>query len=165
MMSWKKTERTVAPSLLLLAVGMLLLVSGCGSNRPERVRVAGTVTIDGKPLTDGFIRLVPDSSRPSGGKIGPDGRFTLGCFTGDDGCVRGTHKVEVHGSQCLSETSMRWLAPKKYTSAATSGLTVTIDEPTDSLQINLTWAGSPEAGPFTETLSEKPHGPRTPGIR
>ena len=88
--------------------------------------------IDGKPLAGGFIRVVPEGGRPSGGAIGQDGRFTLGCFTKDDGCLTGTHKVEVSGCENLSETKRRWLAPRKYASTGTSGLTVAINGPTNA---------------------------------
>lgn len=114
--------------------------------------VSGVVTIDGKPLTCGFIRVVPESGRPSGGKIGTDGRFTLECFTNDDGCLPGTHQVEVQSFENLSETKRRWLTPKKYSSTGTSGLTVAIDKATDALRIELTWAGAPERGPFVEDM-------------
>jgi hypothetical protein len=140
----------VSAMSLLLAAGVLLLTPGCGSRGPKPVHVSGTVMIDDKPLAGGFIRLVPESGRPSGGKIRADGRFTLGCFTKDDGCVTGTHKVEVHACEDQSETKQKWFAPKKYASTASSGLTVTVAEATDALKINLTWAGSPQKGPFVE---------------
>jgi hypothetical protein len=145
---------------LLLAVGMILPTIGCGSKGPKPVPVSGIVTIDGKPLRAGFIRVVPDGSRPSGGTIGTDGRFTLGCFTANDGCVPGTHKVEVYGCENLSETSRKWLAPQKYAGTGTSGLTATIDGPTDALKIELTWAGSPEKGPSVETMPSESRGGR-----
>jgi hypothetical protein len=135
---------------LLLAAGMSLLVSGCGNKGPRPVPVSGVVMIDGKPLTGGFLRVVPEGGRPSGASIGPDGRFTLGCFADDDGCLTGTHKVEVQGFKQLSETSRQWLAPRRYASTGTSGLTVAIDGPTDIMKIDLTWSGSPERGPFAE---------------
>jgi hypothetical protein len=157
-------EKTVMLALSLVA-GILVLVTGCGGKGPRPVHVSGTVAIDGKPLAGGFIRLVPDGARPSSGTISPDGRFTLGCLKADDGCVTGVHKVEIQGFKQLSDTRCQWLAPRKYSNVCTSGLSVTIDGPTDTLQINLTWAGSPEKGPFTETLLDDPHGPRRPGKR
>jgi hypothetical protein len=146
----------------LLAAGMILLGAGCGRNGPRPVPVSGVVTIDGQPLPAGFIRVVPEGGRPSSGTIGADGRFTLGCFTNNDGCLPGTHKVEVSGLQVLSETQQKWLAPRKYASTGTSGLTVMIDKATDAFQINLTWAGSPEKGPFIETTVGESRGGRRP---
>jgi hypothetical protein len=148
---------------LLLAAGILLTMAGCGNKGPRPVAVSGVVMIDSKPLGGGFLRAVSESGRPSGGAIGPDGRFALGCFTEDDGCLPGTHKVEVFGAKQLSATSRQWLAPKKYTSTGTSGLTVAIEGPTDALRIDLTWAGSPEKGPFVENLADEARSGRRPG--
>jgi hypothetical protein len=150
---------------LPLAAGALLLTSGCGSKGPKPVPVSGMVMIDGKPLAGGFIRVVSEGGRPSGGTIGADGRFTLGCFTKDDGCIPGTHKAEVSGFANVSETQRKWLAPRKYASAGTSGLTVMIDGPTDALRIDLTWAGSPEKGPFVEELLSEPRGGKGSGSK
>jgi hypothetical protein len=146
-----KHGSTAAWCLLLMA-GIVLLTSGCGSKGPKPVPVSGVVMIDGKPLTVGFIRVVPEGGRPSGGQIGADGRFTLGCFTKDDGCLTGTSKVEVMGFESQSDKMRKWLAPRKYASTGTSGLTVTIDKATDALRIDLTWAGSSERGPFVEMM-------------
>ena len=148
---------------LLLAAGVLLLAPGCGKSGSKPVHVSGTVMIDGKPLAGGFIRVVPEGGRPSGGQIGSDGRFTLGCLTTDDGCLTGTHKVEVQGFESLSETRRKWLAPRKYASTGTSGLTVDIDGPTDAMKIDLTWAGSPERGPFVEEMASELRGGRHQG--
>lgn len=122
--------------------------AGCGDDLPERVPVSGQVLIDGEPLRTGYIRFISSGARPSTGKIGEDGRFTLGCFEADDGAVIGTHRVEVSAQEPLSETQTKWYAPKQYAAASTSGLTQEIAEPTDSLVINLTWDG--QAGPFVE---------------
>lgn len=139
--------RAVSLGLFLLLGASCITFSGCGDGRPKRVPVSGQVLIDGKPLTWGFVRLLPENGRPATGEIGPDGRFTLTTFEDGDGAVLGTHDVIVLANEQLSETTRRWHAPKKYTNAATSGLTQTIDGPTDSLVINLTWDGG---HPFTE---------------
>ncbi|MBN2022675.1 MAG: hypothetical protein JW809_07755 [Pirellulales bacterium] len=135
----------------MIAVCSALLLSaslGCGDGRPERVAVSGQVLIDGKPLGFGFVRVVPGNARAAHGEIGPDGRFTLTTFEASDGAVRGTHPVAVHAGEHLSETKIRWHAPKKYADAKTSGLTVTIDGSTDAIApIELTWGGGK---PFVE---------------
>jgi hypothetical protein len=127
---------------------LLLVFSGC-EGRPDRVPVSGKVLIDGQPLTRGYIRVVPSDARASGGEIGPDGRFTLGCFEKADGCVVGTYPVSVYAAEPLGANAKRWLAPRKYADPATSGLTVDIKEPTDSLVIELSWDGGK---PFVERL-------------
>jgi len=131
---------------VLILLSLTLLV-GCRDSRPDRVPVSGQVLIDGQPLTQGYIRLIAKNARPSGGRIGPDGHFQLGCFEKDDGAVLGTHKVTVSATEQLSSTSQRWLVPPKYGNPETSGLTATIDGPTDSLKIELSWEGG---APYVE---------------
>jgi len=127
--------------LFVLLATALGLTAGCGDGRPQRVPVAGTVTVDGKPLTAGFIRVVPDDARPATGKIDADGRFRLTTFDERDGCVTGTHRVEVIAFDTISPSTIRWLVPPKYRDTSTSGLTVTVDGPIDSLAIELSWQG------------------------
>lgn len=140
------STRWLAALLSLLGAAVL---TGCSDGRPARAPVSGQVLIDGQPLTCGYLRLIPTDTRPAGGRIGPDGRFQLGCFEKQDGSPLGTHKVTVIAQEVLDSHRMRWHAPKKYIDAETSGLTATIDGPTDSLTIELTWAGGK---PFVESV-------------
>lgn len=133
---------------LWLLAGASSLALGCSDGRPERVAVSGVVKIDGAPLTDGFITLIPAKGRSSFGDIDKQGRFTLTTYEPGDGVPVGVLKVEVVGRESLSETQARWLAPKKYADRSTSELEVEITEPTDTLEINLSWDGGK---PFIET--------------
>jgi hypothetical protein len=161
----KRGQYRVLACFVILLMGSALFMPGCGKRGPRPVPVSGVVTIDGKPLKSGFVRVVPDSGRPAGGRIGPDGHFTLGCFTDTDGCLPGTHKAEVQAFEDLSEIRRKWLVPKKYAGTGTSGLTATIDGPTDALKINLTWAGSGEAGPFIEDTPREFRGGRKQNVQ
>jgi len=105
--------------------------------------------MDGKPLSGGSIMVIPSNQRPAGSSIGPDGRFTLSSYQRNDGVVTGNHQVTVQFTEILGERETRWLTPKKYGKANTSGLTVTIDGPTDDLTINLSWDGKK---PFVERM-------------
>jgi hypothetical protein len=147
-MSTLVSSRPSACVFLTLAMA-LVPAAGCGDGRPARFPVSGTVLIDGKPLDYGFIRLLPEGARPATSDISPDGRFTLKTFETGDGVVPGTHPVVVLGAEVLSSTQQRWHAPKKYADPNTSGLTATIDGPTDSLVIKLSWEGRK---PFVETV-------------
>jgi hypothetical protein len=137
-------------ALFICLSTLFLGVFGCGDGRPERVPVSGQVLIDGKPLSVGYIRFVPSGSRPSTGKIQPDGRFTLGCYALDDGVVQGTHTIEVNGQEAIGDTKIKWHAPKKYASGSTAGLSREITGPESSLTIDLTWDG--QTGPFVEVV-------------
>lgn len=128
---------------------LLSLISGCsGDQRPERVKVSGRVLLDGQPLETGTIQILPENARPSYGVLGADGRFVLSCFDDADGCVVGTHKAVVVADEEVDNSTRRWLAPPKYANPATSGLEIQISEPTDSLEIRLSWDGK---GPFVES--------------
>jgi len=124
----------------LVAV-VLLASAGCGDGRPERVKVSGQVLIDGKPLTTGNIKFVPEGARPSAGTLDENGQFTLTCFDGNDGVIPGTHRVQISASKILSGSKMKWFAPRKYADFRKSGLQFEILESTDDLKIELTWDG------------------------
>lgn len=82
---------------LLMACGFCLLVlAGCSKN--HRQSLEGTVTLDGKPLSEGSIALQPQpgTQGPSaGGKI-VDGRFTI---EPDRGTFAGIFRVEITASR------------------------------------------------------------------
>jgi hypothetical protein len=138
--------RSVAAVVLpvLAAVAVLAMATGCGPRRPAVVPASGVVTLDGEPLAGGFVRLVPVASRVATGEIGPDGRFTLGTFAAADGCVLGTHGVEVigplpaGGEKASAAPAPAVTVPDRYRAAETSGLTVTVTGPTSDLVIPLT---------------------------
>lgn len=127
------------------------LAVGCDDGRPRRVPVSGQVLIDGDALPVGNIRLVPSDARAATGAIGSDGRFTLTTFEQDDGCVLGTHRVLITAFETVNAGAIRWLAPPDYRDLETSELSVTIDGPTDSLIIELTWDGGK---PFLQRMDE-----------
>jgi len=131
----------------ILVLALIVAVSGCGDQRPKRVPVAGKVLIDGQPLTYGFIQVIPENDRAATAKIGPDGSFRLTTFEENDGCVPGHHKVAVIANESLNPLTQKWHAPQKYMETGTSGLTIDVSDPTDSLVIELSWQGGK---PFIE---------------
>jgi hypothetical protein len=143
---WKPWRMRAAVALALLAIA---LIGGCNDGRPTRVPVSGLVLIDGKPLESGSIRLYPAHHRAASARIRSDGRFALSTYELGDGCVVGQHPVAIMGSKLLNKQTMRWFAPKKYASADTSGIVLDVTEPTDSIEIQLTWDGGK---PFNERI-------------
>ena len=135
----------------LLALLLLPTILGCGDGRPERVPVSGVILIDGKPLTHGFIQVIPEGQRAAHGDIGEDGKFQLRTFDPNDGCVPGKHKVAIIATESLGPGGQRWHAPKKYMSAETSELEIEVkpDGPND-VKVELTWDGGE---PFIEKFS------------
>jgi hypothetical protein len=63
---------------LLLPIGFLLFVVGCGGGGPSLVDVSGTVTMDGKPLDQGEIifESLDGSVGPGAGPI-TDGKYAV----------------------------------------------------------------------------------------
>jgi hypothetical protein len=138
-------------SHLFLLLGLCLsMLTGCGDDRPSRVPVSGKVTIDGQPVTSGSVSFQPQLGRVAGGQLDEQGRFTLTTFDKGDGCVPGKHAVTVHSTEQLNGNTIRWNVPKKYKNKSTSGLEVTVDGPTDNLEIELTWDG--KKGPLLEKM-------------
>jgi hypothetical protein len=124
---------------LMLSLSLIWL-NGCGSGRPKLVKVSGQVFIDGQPLAagvPGFIQVLPEGTRPATGNIDPQtGRFSLTTFEPDDGCVPGTHKVAIILRAMVGTESVS-LIDEKYADPSSSGLTITVDKPTDSLRIDI----------------------------
>jgi hypothetical protein len=129
------------------AIMLCACATGCGDGRPERAAVSGKVSIDGMPLTKGAISFIPVKGRQASGAIDSEGRYVLSCFEKGDGAILGEYQVTVNGVEYVTETLMKWHAPKKYGSIATSGLAATIDGPRDDLDFELTWDGGK---PFEE---------------
>lgn len=126
------------PSVLFVVAMMV----GCGPPRPPLVPVGGIVTLDGRPLAGGAVRVIPHNARAASGTIGPDGRFVLGTWADADGCVTGTHAVEVMppatgGDERSPAPAKPAPFPRRYQSAETSGVTVTVTGPTSDLTIPL----------------------------
>lgn len=127
---------------------LLPWIAGCDSS-PKVVPISGQVLIDGKPLDFGYIRFLPQQSRLSGSALDSDGRFSLTFGKGKKGAVLGPHQVEILACKPLSDTKLQWYAPKKYSSASTSGLAYNVTGPADDVKFELTWGG---AKPFVETI-------------
>lgn len=124
--------RFVASTPLVLLVTFVL---GCGGKGPRPVPVSGTVTVDGRPLAGGAITVAPANGRAAGGRIGPDGRFTLSTWRLGDGVAAGTHRVEVIATKPLPGNRRQWLVPKQVRSLATSPLRLDVTGPTTSAVI------------------------------
>lgn len=77
------------------------LLSGCGGGEYDTAPVTGTVTFNGRPVTTGQIRFVPQgespdavlTGKPAQGKVQSDGTFVLTTYEEGDGAVIGKHRV------------------------------------------------------------------------
>lgn len=144
-----RMDRTLQLALLAILSAVAFATTGCSDGRPERIRVSGRVMIDGQPLKRGYVKFVPQGARPSIGKLDENGEFILSSYDGEEGVVRGTHRVQVASNKVISPSEIHWYAPQKYSSFRTSGLVVEVDEPTESVAIELTWGEKkPSNGEF-----------------
>jgi hypothetical protein len=139
---------------------MLASLTGCGDHGSRCVPVAGRVLIDGEPLTYGQVRFIPATGRASYAKLDQNGRFTLSCFDQDDGAILGNHQIAVYANEQISPSKMLWHAPKKYANPTTSHLVQTIDQPTTSVVVNLTWEGGKAFVEIDEVAEKSPYDSR-----
>jgi hypothetical protein len=135
-------KRTGLLTWAVILCGLIAVVVGCGGDGLETVRVTGTVTIDGKPLTQGTVSFTPEKGRGATGQIASDGSFTLTTYKKGDGVVLGRHKVAVvaidrQGAKPYSEESddleLKWLIPQRYGNPYTSGLTFEVKAGEDNV--------------------------------
>jgi hypothetical protein len=99
-----------------------LAVPGCwgGGDDAPREPVAGTVTLDGKPVATGTIRFFPAQTSPSGYAIeGGDsirnGRFSI---ARDVGLVPGTYRVSIYSGNTTGERPRADIGPGRVPKAA-----------------------------------------------
>ena len=131
-------------ALCAAALSLLSLVSaGCNRQppRPKVIKASGIVVVDGEPLESGYIQFIPENDRPASAAIGPGGKFVLGTFGDDDGCVPGKHRITVSSVDESNKTLRKFNAPPEYADLLTSKLEMSVDEPTDALLVRLTWGG------------------------
>jgi hypothetical protein len=128
----------------IVPIGALFITMlGCGrpSYQLDVAPVTGKVTIDGRPLSSGYVTFVVGRGRASSGTIQPDGTFTMSTYEQGDGAQVGTHPVVVNpvppdeyqaGPKPIP-------IPERYSRAGTSGFTFEVKPGEDNfLEINLT---------------------------
>jgi hypothetical protein len=83
-------------SLAVIAVGLALVLSGCGGS--GKVKVEGVVTLDGTPVEGALVAFTPVSKTEGQvcqGTTDKDGKFRLTTTKPDDGALPGEYKVTV----------------------------------------------------------------------
>ena len=95
--SASQVARVVGGVAMLTAIPCLLLICGCGG-AGDRESIAGTVTIDGKPLEKGQIAFIPQTNTEgptAGGEI-VGGEFAIPATRGT---FAGKFRVEITASR------------------------------------------------------------------
>lgn len=119
--------------LVALIVGTVV-APGCGDSQGV-ARVHGVVTLDGQPLSEGFVMVTPAEGRMAKGAIGPDGTFVLGTYSDSDGAMIGTHPVTVLPPTAVEgqpPSATAQSLPRRYSVAKTSGITVDVKPNTNN---------------------------------
>lgn len=77
----------------LLVLGVFVLAGCGGADKP--VRVTGVVRSKGKPVPDLVVHFMPEKGRESTGVTDSSGAYVLKYDRGEEGAIRGKHKVYV----------------------------------------------------------------------
>lgn len=137
-------------TLLASVMAMVTAFIGCGpdiSHLPKTVKAEGVVTLDGNPVDAADLTFISETTNyHATGHSDAQGKFTLTAFQEKPGAVPGNYRVEVNktivgsgtGAQEEATVALSYGLPKKYSTMATSGLSVTVpDADTSDIKIEL----------------------------
>jgi hypothetical protein len=134
------------------AVLGLAAIAGCAGDRPKWQRpkpfpAGGVVRLNGQPLEGALVTFTNATLGVSAtGRTDAEGKFILTTFEQGDGAVPGKYKVAVskviapaglvdkhaapvmRNARAPAAPQPRWLIPKRYGNAETSGLTAEVAE-------------------------------------
>ncbi|MFW5692721.1 MAG: carboxypeptidase-like regulatory domain-containing protein [Thermoguttaceae bacterium] len=139
-----KTVFSTAASLRALALlSSCWLLIGCGGPEgPPRQPVLGTLTFDGKPVPNAQVAFQsPERHIYFTAMTDSEGRFEVRAASGD-GLPAGTYQVTVNPAPSDDEEAtqipQRPDIPQRYRTAATSDLTVTVEEGANEVPVAMT---------------------------
>jgi hypothetical protein len=138
----KAPKRECNPAYLLVAVGLIVALSGCSGEYPT-YPITGTVRFpDGSPLTVGQIYFETRDERygmgiSAMGRIDENGNFSVGVYQRDEGGAppgnyvvyfRGAKQGAVVADSAVERSSGYWIIHEKHRSGATSDIRVDVTE-------------------------------------
>lgn len=128
-------------------LGLLVGLSGCGSDKPGIVPVSGTVTLDGGPMpAEGTVWFTAVESapgfpmRPAVGDFGPDGKYRAKSWEPGDGLMPGKYKVWVACYKVpptMGGPPPVSYLPRRYAGTATSGLELNVEAGSDPVTYDI----------------------------
>ena len=118
----------------------LVLLTGCG----DKVGLKGKATFndDGSPVPTGTVCFETDTYLARG-DLKPDGTFTVGSLTANDGIPPGKYRVYISGAQKSIGQDKEGmdlyesLIDEKFASGTTSGITIDVTPSTKNLDIKV----------------------------
>jgi hypothetical protein len=113
-------------ALLWMASAAIIVQAGCSGSDGGTV-VRGLVTMDGKPVTSGGIFFQAAGARPLGGPIGADGNYEYELPPGEYQVrIDAPAPVPANHKDGDPLPQLPRLAPEKFASFSSSGLTATV---------------------------------------
>lgn len=127
---------------LALAAGLAvfgLVLPGCGPKYPETIPVAGTVTLDGRPVSGAAVVFTPEAGEAATATTDASGRFSLSTFRLGDGALPGDYRVTVSKTTVEpgEEEKVVFVVPKEYGNVATSPLACQVQKEMGPVELNL----------------------------
>ncbi len=105
----------------VVCVAVVLITGGCGGGKEIPLgEVSGTVTYQGKPVTDAIVHFLPENGASAAtAVVDSEGRYTLSTHETGDGAVVGKHKVwfskqDPPGGPAPAASDESSLLPEKY---------------------------------------------------
>lgn len=136
------SSQTIAASAVMKAswwsiLTALLSVSTLGCGNDGMVKVSGTVSQNGIPLTQGKIRFIPDRGRPATASIASDGSYKLARTKDSNGFPPGDYSVTVRVTETdisggggyadpNNTVTTKWIVPEQYAEQETTPLRATV---------------------------------------
>ncbi|MEI8229187.1 MAG: hypothetical protein WCH77_13130 [Planctomycetota bacterium] len=130
-------SQALLPSAAVVAIGLII---GCGPNTPAgKVKLTGTVTCDGKLLEGGVINFVAKQGTANGSAgISQKGGFTVFLVPGEyDVAVRDNSGMRPPDAANGPPIFIPRVVPERFTSADSSGLSVTAAAAADSKPVTI----------------------------
>lgn len=124
-------SKKLANAMFLMSIAMVLPVATEGCSRakppaPQLVDVRGTVTLNGKPVTNVMVVFLSEGGEDSSGVTNSQGNFRLMYHGGkESGAVPGKHQVQFITA---SPDQPATLLPARYLSGE-SGISVEVTSP------------------------------------
>jgi hypothetical protein len=139
-------RRIPLPARLVALIGVAMIFSACGQSGPEKAKVSGKVTYNGKPVPKGTITFVStkEGGRNAVGSIETDGSYRVQTEQPGDGAILGDYKVTVyaHDEAVLDyippkPVEPKILSPTKYENPNTTDLKATVQRGSNTINFDL----------------------------
>ena len=142
---------------LLLGLSTVFIL-GCGPGGPSGPAVfpvTGKITYNGSPVPNATLTFIPSSGPVASGQTDENGVYSLKTGS-EEGAVAGEHKIGIIAVEKQNQGEIspdspeyekmmsgqrpeeKWLIPEKYGNTLSSGLTKTVKEEDNVIDIELT---------------------------